>query len=469
MASEALPVERLRAYLRELKPQAQALLVREIERQTRGGSDFPGAHLILEALRPGGRRNAQPEEPIGQPARLFFLPLKPFLIDGIAAARQLPGRIDCASLGPLWSWIGRDLLADAAKSYSEQVSAALLAADTARADALARGFQDLVVGAIDRKLEDASNDERLRRRISAEIAAPRAAEDLKVLVTALRHRNALERIAARTPLTITNLADEQLENIFNLLRRSTANVPDLLLPALIVIMNRLGSFWQLVRLAIRSAESDIAARIARAPFAPAVALVFSQIRWDIEQLRAACREGRIAQAVGVCRELHGAIRALRTEMDLSADSAFGREVGALRGEVSNLLKAEIENTPGRVRRLLRPRPARDVAPGSVLDAIDVAETEARIALVGACRHYAGELAINQIAARVHGELQNSLDAGKSGLLDSLRNAGDADRPFRQSQVDAAVRFAGTLFGGEYASLLAKAATLAAADRKSAKA
>jgi hypothetical protein len=43
----------------------------------------------------------------------------------------------------------------------------------------------------------------------------------------------------------------------------------------------------------------------------------------------------------------------------------------------------------------------------------------------------------------------------------LRHAGDADRKFRQSQVDAAIRLCRTLFGNDYAGTLAKAADVAA--------
>jgi hypothetical protein len=81
--------------------------------------------------------------------------------------------------------------------------------------------------------------------------------------------------------------------------------------------------------------------------------------------------------------------------------------------------------------------------------------------VNACRHYANELAINETAARTHSELTLYLEMGTRVLLDSLRHAGDADRPFRQSQVDAAIRFCGTEFGAEYAGLLAKASEVAA--------
>ncbi len=55
------------------------------------------------------------------------------------------------------------------------------------------------------------------------------------------------------------------------------------------------------------------------------------------------------------------------------------------------------------------------------------------------------------------ELQHYLDNGMQALLDGVRYAGAADRDFRQSQVDAAVRFCAKVFGREYASLLGKAA------------
>jgi hypothetical protein len=56
------------------------------------------------------------------------------------------------------------------------------------------------------------------------------------------------------------------------------------------------------------------------------------------------------------------------------------------------------------------------------------------------------------------------------LLDALRNATPAERQFRQSQVDAAVRFGSKVFGPDYAALLTRAAEVAVQrERKSARA
>ncbi len=59
------------------------------------------------------------------------------------------------------------------------------------------------------------------------------------------------------------------------------------------------------------------------------------------------------------------------------------------------------------------------------------------------------------------DLQNYFDSGTQVLLDRLRASPPAEREFRQSQVDAAIRFCAQLFGPEYANLLAKAADIAA--------
>ena len=63
-------------------------------------------------------------------------------------------------------------------------------------------------------------------------------------------------------------------------------------------------------------------------------------------------------------------------------------------------------------------------------------------------------------------MQQYLDSGSAALLDALRHAGDADRSFRQSQADAAVRFCAKVFGPDYAAMLTKAAEVAGhAERK----
>ncbi|MEX0840977.1 MAG: hypothetical protein WD039_01635, partial [Xanthobacteraceae bacterium] len=172
--------------------------------------------------------------------------------------------------------------------------------------------------------------------------------------------------------------------------------------------------------------------------------------------------------IALLKAIHDAARGLRTELDLSVDTAWGRQLAAIRTDISSLLKSEIESMPGRARRLLRVRPAKEVAFGSALDTGDVAETEALIGFVDACRKYAGELALNEMTQRSYLDLQQYLENSTPALIEGLRQAGEGERRFRQSQADAAVRFCAKVFGPEYASQLAKAAEVAAnSERKAA--
>ena len=123
------------------------------------------------------------------------------------------------------------------------------------------------------------------------------------------------------------------------------------------------------------------------------------------------------------KNIHDAARGLRTEIDLSGDSPWSRQLTAIRTEVSNVLRGEIESTPGRVRCLLRPRPTKEIVPGSQLDETDVAEAELMVEFVGACRTYAHELAVNEMTMRSYTELQNYLESGTKVLLDGLRASG----------------------------------------------
>src|SRR5262245_41831059 len=127
MAGER-PLDKLRVYLRDLNPQARALLRAELERAAARGDEVPGGTFILEELRrdaeearPPGPRRAAPaatapaaaaaaaSEPLagtdrlGSAARHFFAPLEPFLIDE-KLDQWHRGRVARAALEPVWQW-----------------------------------------------------------------------------------------------------------------------------------------------------------------------------------------------------------------------------------------------------------------------------------------------------------------------------------------------------------------------------
>jgi hypothetical protein len=466
MTSDGQSVERLRDYLRTLKPEARAMLVTELERGMLRGDEAAGNEFVLQELRRTIRAAGQAVPRIGDAARLFFAPLEPFLIDDGADHKRV-GRLARVSLEPIWEWIGRDLMPAEAKALSDDINRALVADDGVKAELLTRALHERAIQRIKETIDAAGADEKMRRRLVVQVGTPRAFEDVDSLLRILVLRDVLGDLARRRlPKHLRTFEREQIDQVKALVEAAAAQKSpdlaarktDIFVCGLVLVMGRLALPWQLIRLATCAAESDDAARVAETPFANAVAIVLSEIEWMVSELRVELKARR--PVTSLLKGIHDAARGLRTEMDLSVDSPWSRQLAAIRTDISALLKAEIESTPGRVRRLLRPRPPNEIAPGALLDAIDVSDTEMLVEFVDACRSYANELAVNEVTARTWLELQHYLETADKGLLDALRQAGAADRPFRQSQAEAAIRFCRTVFGADYAGLLAKAAEIA---------
>jgi hypothetical protein len=472
-------VERLRDYLRTLKPEARAMLVAELERSVLRGEESAGNELILQELRRAIRAEGQPQTRMDNAARLFFAPVEPFLIDD-APDHKRAGRLARVSLEPIWEWIGRDLIPAEAKALGDDINRALLANDRVKAEQRTRALHDRAILRMRDAMASVTGDDKARRRLAVQVGTPRALEDLATLIGILANRDLLNELARRLPNHLRTFERDQIDSVKLLLEaaiaqktQSGANVAktDVFLYGFVLIMGRLAAPWQLIRIATRAAETDVAARIAETPYARAVTIVLGEIECMVGDLRDELKAHR--PVTSLLKNIHDAVRGVRTEIDLSGDSPWSRQLTAIRTGVSNVLRAEIEAAPGRVRRLLRPRPAKEIVPGSQLDETDVGDAEMLVEFVGVCRSYAHELAVNEMTMRSFTELQHYLENGTKVLLDALRQAGDADRPFRQSQMDAAIRFCRCVFGADYAGLLAKAAEIAVQttgfDRKSVRA
>lgn len=467
MAADAETIERLRQYLRELAPPARALLARELERSVLHGEEIFGADLVLNELRSILREQRDTAPRVNTVARLVFKPLEPCLVDDRADHRH-PGRIARCSLDPLWTWIRRDLIPDETARLTDEVGRALLAGDKDKAEHLARVFQDRLVGAIESSFESSSVDSKGYRRLVSQIGTSRAYDDAATLKSVLKGRDALANLNSRLPLRIGNLSGGQLDECRTPVESTADHDGDLLLYGLLSILQRLAAPWQLIRLGIVAAGSDTAARVAQTRYGVTVSIVLAEMERLVSELRHSLQSGH-GMADGVLlKTIHDSARALRTELELPNDSSWGRALGALRAQTAELLRSQIESMPGRVRRLLRPRTAREIALNSVLDPDDVTETEALIEFVSVCRMFASELAVLEMTQRTFSELKQYLDTGVRPLLDGLRQAAPADRLFRESQVDAAVRFCGKVFGKDYAASLSRAVEVAnSAARKSA--
>ena len=465
MASEGQAVEQLREYLRTLKPEARAMLIVELERDLLRGEDVAGSQLILQELRRTIRAAGQKVPRIGDAARLFFAPLEPFLINDAADHKRV-GRIARSSLAPAWDWIGRDLMPAEAKALVTDINRALFEDDRLKAEQLMRTLHDRVMLRITDVVVGSQKDESVQRYLAAQIGVPRAIETIATLAKIFACRDVLPTVAQRLPAIMPAFEREQVDLVKALLTGATAqraegaiaSKNDIFLYGLVLVVGRLAESWQLVRIATRAAASSDEIRVAGTPFAVAVNIVLGDLECMLSDLQSGLKVRR--QMAPLARAICAAVRGINAELSFAMDSHWSRRFAAIRGELTDALKMAIEQAPGRVRRVLRPRAGNDVAPGSVLEANEVSDAEMQLDLVMACREYANDLGLGDASTRGYSDVQNYLEGGAKVLLDSLGHANEADRSFRQSQMQAAVRFCRIIFGADYAGLLAKAAEMA---------
>jgi hypothetical protein len=447
-------IERLRDYLAQLPPQAQALLMREFERAIERGEDVAVATFVLEQLRKvvrGTEEEAQPR--IDDPARLLFRPLEPFLAESNAPVR--PGQVRRSSLLPVWQWLNRDGAPDQAREFQAALARMRETATTANLEAVVRKIQRAAADAIVGIATPVPGGD--KQRALARVGPPEVVEDLLPIGSVLQAREALDTFNDRLPSYMRVFADSQITSVSASLSAAGLQTPLLLPFALTLIMQRLSAPWQIIRLAIRMAASDDEIRVAATSYGIAVTIALHDLSCLAASLRMDIRRGHFENVAEQLKILHDGVRGLRTELDLRNDSIWGRQLASIRADISNTLQSEIDSVPGRVRRILRQRADKDIPMGARVDAGEVDETAALIDFVAVCRTYASELAINEVTLRTYSDLQQYVEHSTEALVQSLRSGDVRTRAYRQLQVAAAIRFCDVLFGHDYASLMSRAA------------
>ncbi len=461
-------IERLRDYLAQLPPQAQALLMREFERALERGQDTAVATLVLDQLRKIVRKTEA--EVVDPPrtddlSRLLFLPLEPFLVEAGSPIRV--GQIRRSSLHPIWQWLGRDGAPDKVREF-EATLARIPAGDSAsQVEALALKLQAVAADAIADLVGPGGGD---KSRAMARVGPPNVIEDLHSIGALLAVREAVATLSEKLPRFLRAFGDSQIASVTQALNIPVLQTPQMLPFALSMVIQRMTAPWQIIRLAIKMAASDDEIRVAATPFGVAVTIALHDLSCLAAMLRMDIKRSRFENVGERLKALHDGVRGLRTELDLRNDSNWGKQLTSIRADISNALQSEIDSVPGRVRRILRQRAEKDIPPGARVDSTEVEEAAALIDFVATCRNYASELAINEVTLRTYSDLQQYVERSTESLVQSLRAADHKVRTYRQQQVSAAIRFCELLFGDDYASLMSRAAENAlTGERKSSRA
>ncbi len=445
--------ERLRSYLAQLPPQSQAMLMRAFEGALERGEDTAVASFVLDALRNIVRSGDGTQHRTGDPVRLLFRPLEPFLVDGSMPLR--PGQIRRSSLQPIWQWLLREGAPQLAREFEDLQSRARNGENMHQLESATRKLQLAAAEAISKIAGHAAGGDRpqgLNR-----IGPPSVIEDLLPIGALFQTREALDTLNGRLQSYMRVFGDSQIASVIAVLNVPSLQTPLLLPFAVSLVMQRLSAPWQIIRLAIKIASSDDEIKVAGTPYAVCVTIALHDLAHRAEGLRSDIRRGHFANVAESLKSLHDGVRGLRTELDLRNDSTWGKQLTSIRADISNTLQSEIDGVPGRVRRILRQRADKDISANARIDPAEVDEVAALIDFVAVCRTYASELAINEVTLRTYSDLQQYVEQATEGLVQSLRGGDARVRSYRQMQVSAAIKFCAVLFGHDYASLMNRAA------------
>ena len=317
--AKSLPVERLRDYLRQLAPAAQTLLMREFERALERGRGRRRRELRAEraAQDRSGRAPSTSARASRIRARLVF-----------ACLDLVPDRRWRAASGP-----DPPLLARAGVAVAEQVGdrgcrrrswkhGLSTAASGARAggpqipDRRGRGDRGGDIAGL------------ARRRSHARPRARRLADRGRRPSGDRHHlrqpRSARSAAASRLPKIIRTFADSQIASVkAQLSQLPSLQKPDVLPISLALVMQRLTSPWQIIRLAISIVGSDEESRIASSPFGVAVSMALRRSCRLVDELRTDIRRGHFDKCAHHLKTLHDGLRDLRTELDIALRLAMG--------------------------------------------------------------------------------------------------------------------------------------------------
>lgn len=345
---------RLKEFLQRLTPPTRSNLLDELERLELSGNEIPGAGEVMEALRVEFRGSGQSQKRNSPAARYFFAPLESLLVDG-APQHATTGGIQRGSLSAIWEWISRDLLPTMARDYIKSLND-LIAVDKQReARQAAATFQVKVLKSMEGVLGSPESADQIRARLATYTASPAAFDDLTKMLSALRAREELAKLNDALPAKLARFENAELAKISPLLAAFAKTHSEQLPFALMLVLRRLKTPWQLIRLATKAAASKNAIDVAATPCAAAVSMVLDRMEDRRTMLRIALKHERILVAKEILVDIYDTEYALRVRIDQLADSDWGRRLDALMASITELVESEIKRFPDNVGHVLGSR------------------------------------------------------------------------------------------------------------------
>ncbi len=438
--------EKLTAFFCELTPAARARLATAI--LSPAGSEIPFRNVMLEPLLAAQRRLGEIPERVA-PEQLLLAVLDPFTVAD-ESRNKTHGVVTRTSRTRLAQWLVTTGAPDLVKELDRRLEGVL---DKEKQDTAVDQIQDQLVPHLSEILTRAETA-KTRNRLATQLGGASGADDLQDLIIALRRRAMLEKFAAET-LPPHGSIEEALKAIKVRLDPVAIKYPDALPFALFLIRQKLPNPQTFVRLAAIAAETIDGGRISETPYVRILDLALSEAEREHGCARRNTSTAERPVFLKAVRNFGAMARALGTEIDLPQDGPHARKLAALRAEMAECVRSDLQDLSPRVRRLVRPREKE-----RGFEDHEVTRLVADIDLLLIARSYAEEIALNALSGRVYGEVKDLLDTGIPQLMERYRAAGEKQKPDLHERLKSIARVSAKIFGEEYAQTLTKAISVA---------
>lgn len=339
--SQPNPVgEQLGQYLAQLAPQLRARLLAELERLHALGQEIPRLDELIATLRAELVASGQAIERLSDPARIFFQPLEPVLIDG-APEHANSGQIARGSLGPIWNLLSSELLSTMSREYVANVSKVI--ANRKEAEKLAAVFQKKALGYLEGTMRSAEGAAMIRAGLRMYTSSPAMFDDLVKMFTVFRASEALATFDRDIPPKIGKLEGRALDTVLDRLKALKAKHADAIPFALTIVAGRLNVRSHLIHLATKVIETKAAAAVAATPYAVTVSMLLDQVEERERALRVAVRNNRIVIAKDILRDIYAMEAALKAQIELDG-SDWARRLHDSMAAVASILAGEVQRS-----------------------------------------------------------------------------------------------------------------------------
>ena len=433
----------LNGFLGNLPETAAGKLAQAVEfDRLMDGHELPH-DAILTGLRPALRNSARTQTPL----RLFCQPFEDLLVSEPRKQKQ-KAVILRASVVPVWSWLGADLLPEETRDYFRDSKALILAGKLDEAKDRARIFWMQAGTAMREALAGEPGLKAAARKLKNEEIA-----DAREIALLLLEADEILKIQERLPKPLPHLTEDILWQLRESYDALIARNPDVAPFVAVVAMNRLQRPSEALRLPLMVSRQTGDALISKTD----MGLVGEILLARMDAMKAAIMAARhpVADADALIEQViafSDLSSALVKEVEMRRDGEWGQRLLKDRAAIGAVMDGFMERA---VRELAQALPMhKGSADFSRPTATDKrASTLNYIKLVAGTRHFAaaGSFAAKQSMALE--ETGNHLRRYVENAVRDMRGSNGEKRAIVESQLRYCAELAASLFSGEEAELI----------------